>query len=425
MPRQTSPFMSGFGGLLSRLLGGSQAGGGGLLSPEIQQYMERQRGVDTRRALARGLMSIATGRPAAGGGGRGGGLLQAMQMQGLLEQRRGRQEKEERRDVRQGTFSEMVGGPDPRTGIDWQTGRQGVAGAVDPRAQGMLRAMGPEAGTEFLAKQALAKPPVRKTATDVAGHRRYLDSGKRTFPGAEKAKDPRYSGDLKFDAAVGKHYQTNPKTGKREYTSSPTGMEITTSDGTTIRTGVPRGGMQKKTRGNIEGKLLGAREGLARLHSIAERFKPEYQEIPTRLGVAWTGLKARFGAGDISPEDRRSLTDFVKYRRGAISNINLYIKEITGAQMSEAEADRLRLAVPDPGEGIYPKDDPITFKAKMDSAVEDLEKAAVRYEHYLNQGITDPEEIARRTPLDTMEIYVNPQTGEEIVEIDGQWVPLK
>ncbi len=191
------------------------------------------------------------------------------------------------------------------------------------------------------------------------------------------------------------------------------------------RAGAGQTGMEKRTRGDIEKKLVGAREGLSRLRGIAAKSRPEYQEIPARLGVAWTGLKARFGQGGISSEDRKSLTEFADYRRDAISNINLYIKDITGAQMSATETDRLRLAVPDPGEGIFGGDDPITFKAKLGSAIRDLEKASVRYEYYLGQGINDPEEMMRLSPLDTMKTAVNEQTGERLIEIDGQWVPLK
>lgn len=183
--------------------------------------------------------------------------------------------------------------------------------------------------------------------------------------------------------------------------------------------------MEKKTLGDIEKKLLGARENLARLRNVAMKFRPEFQEIPTRLGVAWTGLKARIGLGNISSEDQKLLSETADFFRDSISVINLYIKDITGAQMSASETDRLRLAVPDPGEGIFSGDDPITFKAKLDSAIQDIERAIVRYEYYLSQGITDPEEMARRTPLDRMPTAINEQTGERIVEIDGQWVPLK
>ena len=51
------------------------------------------------------------------------------------------------------------------------------------------------------------------------------------------------------------------------------------------------------------------------------------------------------------------------------------------------------------------------------------EKAAVRYRHYLQQGITDPSEMARRAPLDSVQLFENPTTGEQIAYIDGQWVP--
>lgn len=185
------------------------------------------------------------------------------------------------------------------------------------------------------------------------------------------------------------------------------------------------GGMEKKTRGNLEKSLVSAREGLSRLRDIAAKFRPEFQEIPTRIGVAWTGLKARFGSGDVSSEDRQALTEFADYRRTALSNINLYIKEITGAQMSIQEADRLRKALPDPGEGIFGGDDPITFKAHLDSVMLDLERSVVRFKHYLAKGITNDEEIARLSPLDTMRTAINEQSGERLVEIAGEWVPLQ
>jgi hypothetical protein len=82
--------------------------------------------------------------------------------------------------------------------------------------------------------------------------------------------------------------------------------------------------------------------------------------------------------------------------------------------------------MPDPGEGIASGDDPITFKAKMDSVTLDLEKAAARYQYYLKNGLaTDPEKIARMTPLDSMRIAVNPETGERLIEINGELVTMQ
>lgn len=426
----------------------SNSGG---LDPMLKQYMQQQRtqaffakiaqmgqgmieasmrGADIGPALAAGI-----GRASGGGGsGTDGGLLDMLKLQGVLDKQREGQEKRQRgqrQDFSRQALStgQMPAGVDPRNNIDWSTGRPvAKSEQIGLAAEAYPEAAAAAAGEKYF--PAPTKPP--------AGMQTTTEGGLEYLPGYVEARGqladatrepiPQYTGDLQFDTAVGKYYQTNPKTGKREYSSPLTGMEITTPGGVTIRTGVPRGGaggMEKKTRGDIEKKLVGAREGLSRLRGIATKFKPEFQEIPTRLGVAWTGLKARFGAGDISLEDRRGLTEFADYRRDAISNINLYIKDITGAQMSATETDRLRLAVPDPGEGIFGGDDPITFQAKLDSAIRDIEKAATRYEHYLAQGITDPEEMARRMPLDAMPIYVNPETDERIVEIDGQWVTLK
>jgi len=213
-------------------------------------------------------------------------------------------------------------------------------------------------------------------------------------------------------------------------TPVPSGMKIESDGkgGFTLVTGdmaVGGASMTKPTRTDIEKKLIAANEGLVRLQGIRARFKPEYQEIPTRFGVAWTGLKARFGNRDVPQNERKLLTDFSAYKRDAIANINLYIKEITGAQMSEAEADRLRLAVPDPGEGIFGGDDPISFKSNMDSLFRDLEKSQARFRYYLENGITDVETVARQSPLEGMKMAVDKDTGEPThFLIDNQWVPI-
>lgn len=148
--------------------------------------------------------------------------------------------------------------------------------------------------------------------------------------------------------------------------------------------------MTKKTVGDIEEKIISGKEQIARMQSIAAEFKPEYQEIGTRLSASWTGLKATLGK-DVSPQEAQQLTEFKKYQRKAIENINLYIKEITGAQMSEREADRLRLAQPDPGEKWYQGDDPITFKSKMDDVLKTARAAVARYEYYRSKGFSNAE----------------------------------
>ena len=169
------------------------------------------------------------------------------------------------------------------------------------------------------------------------------------------------------------------------------GLRVTTNpDGTTT---IEMGGgsdMTHKTQGAIEEKLLGGQEQYQRMKTISDEFKPEFQEIGFRFQKAWTGIQARLGQ-DVPEKDKSSLIEFKKYQRKSIDNINLSIKEMTGAQMSEKEADRLRLAQPDPGEKWYQGDDPITFKAKIDDVLKGSRAAIARYTYYKNKGLQDQE----------------------------------
>jgi hypothetical protein len=146
--------------------------------------------------------------------------------------------------------------------------------------------------------------------------------------------------------------------------------------------------MTPTTKTSVQTKLFNSRDQLSRLDLIERDFKPEYQQLGPRLSAAWTGIKAGLGK-DVSPEQQTFLTDFSKYKRKSIENINMYIKEITGAQMSEAEANRIRQAQPDPGEHWYSGDDPISFKAKLDDVIMSTKMAIARYQWYLTKGMTD------------------------------------
>jgi hypothetical protein len=175
-------------------------------------------------------------------------------------------------------------------------------------------------------------------------------------------------------------YIKNRKTGEIKQVSKVTkGMRIETADGTVIQMGGD-GDLTKKTIGAIEGKQLAYRESFTRMEAIAKEFKPEYQEVGSRFAAAWTGKKAKLGMS-VSKKDKTFLTKYAAYKRKAISNINLYIKEITGAQMSEKA-----------GEKWYQGDDPVTFKAKMDDVLLYSRAAIARYDWYRAKGtLTDPE----------------------------------
>ncbi|MCK5446168.1 MAG: hypothetical protein KAI73_11145 [Rhodospirillaceae bacterium] len=183
------------------------------------------------------------------------------------------------------------------------------------------------------------------------------------------------------------------------------GLEITTNpDGTVnISQGGPAGGWDKKATGTIQDKLINAREGLARISDIEQSFRPEFQQIGPRLGAAWSGIKETMGI-DLDPTEQAQLADYSAFKMGAIENINRYIKEITGAQMSEAEAVRLRKGVPDPGDSPWSGDSPTVFDSKLKAQTRTLRSAAARYTYALNNGWnTTPSNLERAMPLNKVE----------------------
>ena len=220
-----------------------------------------------------------------------------------------------------------------------------------------------------------------------------MEPGREPYiPAPKTGKEEEKFGEPYIDKATGALVQKSEKSGKINKIATPPKGFVVESDGKggfTIRYGTEKE-MTAKTEGAIEEKIIGGKEQLARMQAIASEFKPEYQEIMFRLGAEWTGLKARLGQG-VSKEDAISLMAFKKYQRKAIENINLYIHELTGAQMSAEEAKRLRLAPPDPGEKWYTGDDPITFKAKMDDVIRTTRIAIARYEYYLSKGFKHAE----------------------------------
>lgn len=153
---------------------------------------------------------------------------------------------------------------------------------------------------------------------------------------------------------------------------------------------------QKPAQNKLETNILNSEEGYARLQSIRKQFKPEYQQFMGKGKAAWYSLKDKFGG--LSSEEKGYLRDFSQYRQSAAQNLNLYIKEITGAQMSEAEAQRLSKGVPVAGNGIFDGDSPTEFRAKADQTMQDLALARMRYHYLKNQGwrgtVMSPEDIA-------------------------------
>lgn len=136
----------------------------------------------------------------------------------------------------------------------------------------------------------------------------------------------------------------------------------------------PGAGFTKKTQGDIETQIVAAREQRVRARNILASFDNRFLKWSGKIQGTLAGLADKAGV-NLSEENQQFLTEFTTFSQDAIENINLYIKALTGAQMSEAEAGRLRKAMPDPE-----NDSPIQFKVKLDNV---LKKAALAEARFL------------------------------------------
>lgn len=273
------------------------------------------------------------------------------------------------------------------------------------------------------------KKPRYKPVTDVHGkggwgmQNQYGDTSGYQYPPA--AKDQ--FGPMRQNPDTGAWEQQNLAT--QRWMPAPkaqSGMRLVSDGqgGFTFETGVTPL-MSKKTEANVEKKLMDADAGMVRMNTIMAGWRPEYNTLEGRLGHAWSDAKEKYFGQTLPPEERAGLEAFSGWQRDAIEDINLYIKEITGAQMSNTEAGRIRLAKADPGEGIFPKDGPTAFKAKMESAYRALEKVKARYAYYMEKGVNvSGEEIAKLAPISSLRVFTNEETGERVMGIDGKWVKL-
>lgn len=170
----------------------------------------------------------------------------------------------------------------------------------------------------------------------------------------------------------------------------------------------------------VEKDLTAGFNQLGRLTEIQRQFKPEFLTWDKRAGFAWDALmdKTGFTRRSLTPQQTQELAEFSAFKQDATENLNRYIKEITGAQMSEAEAARLMRAMPNPGVGIFDGDSPTEFKAKLDNAIRSAQLAYARNAYLRRNGFAGTaEEAARMVPLQKMQGIIQERTNGILQEV--------
>ena len=102
----------------------------------------------------------------------------------------------------------------------------------------------------------------------------------------------------------------------------------------------------KKVVADLQTSVLESNNQLSLLASIGDTYKPEYLTFFAKGKKAVLATAEKFGV--TLPEDQQKfVAEYTVFTQNALDSLNLYIKFITGAQMSNVEADRLRKGFPD------------------------------------------------------------------------------
>lgn len=157
-----------------------------------------------------------------------------------------------------------------------------------------------------------------------------------------------------------------------------------------VATGTIEEVIGKPTKTKLEDKVVAAKGTLAGLESAMKAYDPNLLTVQGSLYGAIGNIKDRYGKA--SKEEQ----DFIKrqsnLQRRAFESLNQYIKDITGAQMSAAEYDRLALAFPTAPKGLFSTilgkgDSPTQFASKLADVYQSTKMSLARYQYALKNGL--------------------------------------
>ena len=162
-----------------------------------------------------------------------------------------------------------------------------------------------------------------------------------------------------------------------------------------------------KTGANkIDEDMLGVTRNLMQLDAISSQFKPEYQRFQDKAG--FMALSVKDSTVGLNNKEKKDLTEYSQYRRNAFNTLNEYIKSITGAAMTNAEADRILKGLPSPGTGLFDGDSPTEFKAKLDDAIQKTKMSVARLAYMKRNGMSLEDGQGNATiPLERMPQLIN------------------
>jgi hypothetical protein len=303
-------------------------------------------------------------------------------------------------------------GWDPRTGTFFTPGQEReIAGQISPEIV--------QQRTEQLQAQLPQEAQAGGVVYDVPPEQLAAREGIKVEDLPPQATTPTVSDEI-IAAVTGKPAKGfMPKPAKGEKISiDPSSGQVTIEKGDYLgaRSDVAPG-MGIATSNTLNKSLYDNYTQLDRLKQVAKTYNPDFLKYDSKFKAYKIRVKNKLGI-ELTPDEEKFSHDFAVFKRRTIENINKYIKEITGAQMSQAEAERLMEAMPNVGSGFWDGDGPVDFQAKLQDAIDMAKRAVIRDLYIKRNGITfkSKDEMATAISLYSGVDNLINQEGQKIEE---------
>lgn len=156
--------------------------------------------------------------------------------------------------------------------------------------------------------------------------------------------------------------------------------------------------MGKPTRTKIEGSLLGAQESYVELKNVRESFDPYFLTVKGKADFRIA--KAKDAVGASTDDDKKLIQRYSQWQTNSWTQVNNYIKALTGAQMSEAEAKRIMKSLPDPRTGFFEGMTPTEYEQALNSTIDAAARTIARSSYFLEKGLKPVKDENRKYKRD-------------------------
>lgn len=144
-------------------------------------------------------------------------------------------------------------------------------------------------------------------------------------------------------------------------------------------------GLTKASHAKMAEATFNAQNNIIKLENVSSAFEDEFLTVQGKAKRVWAELKDNLGTAN--PDDKAYIQAQTRWKTRAWNQVNDYIKAITGAQMSEAEARRIMKSLPNPDDSLFAVTSPTKYREALNTAIQDAKMAVARQEYFLKQGL--------------------------------------